>query len=481
MPGPGWLAAGPLALLAAHGRRRGPDRTRPTPAEDWRRAVVDVVIPVSRNHHTIIQCLAALLGQSRLPRQVLLVDDGGAERDHSIQLAREFALANGVQLQTVVRTWAIGKAATLKRQSREFTGDVLFVLDADTVLDSPDYIERCVRELYQGCGIASASGRIEPLWPDQRQQLVHAPAFRRWLAGDDYLDPLRPRGRWQRLWRHAGNLYHAHLARLQRFLDLGLMDWCGGVAVPAGTAVAYRRRYLRDLFDRYEPVRGDDLTGLEEQFIGHALATEGYRNIRLDGVVARVQQAAPHRLPLQAWNWTVAQLQSGHYFDLLLRSPLRRARRAAHPPASPGGHEARRIREQYRQPFGERMTRRLGRPLGTVLWLAALERVAFPALLVVLGLLGQWPALATVVVVEVLATAVLSLVHAPPRQRGAAFATAVAAAPLRYLLMLTAPPAAAWFVFGLRVSGRYRWRVPRKPTAPAPGGGRKGGRPRSTR
>ena len=116
--------------------------------------------------------------------------DGGAERDHGIQLAREFARANGLALTVVQRTWSIGKAATLKRQARDFGGDVLFVLDGNTVLASPDYIERCVRELYQGVGIAAACGTVEPLCPSQRRALAATPAFQRWLDGDDlYLDP----------------------------------------------------------------------------------------------------------------------------------------------------------------------------------------------------------------------------------------------------------------------------------------------------
>ena len=40
---------------------------------------------------------------------------------------------------------------------------MLFVLDADTVLESDDYIERTVQELYQAPGVASAWGSIFPL------------------------------------------------------------------------------------------------------------------------------------------------------------------------------------------------------------------------------------------------------------------------------------------------------------------------------
>ena len=163
MAGVPWFVCGPAAWLAAAGLWRGPERMEPTPAEDWRQARVDLVIAACRDQPTIVHCLAGLSTQTLRPRRVLLVDDGGAERDHGIQLAREFARANGLALTVVQRTWSIGKAATLKRQARDFGGDVLFVLDGNTVLASPDYIERCVRELYQGVGIAAACGTVEPL------------------------------------------------------------------------------------------------------------------------------------------------------------------------------------------------------------------------------------------------------------------------------------------------------------------------------
>src|SRR5690606_14090665 len=100
-------------------------------AEDWRLARIDVVVHANRDQATIVHCLASLLRQTSPPRRVLLVDDGGAERDHGSQLAREFARANGLELRVIQRKWSIGKAATLKRQAREFTGDVMLVIDAD--------------------------------------------------------------------------------------------------------------------------------------------------------------------------------------------------------------------------------------------------------------------------------------------------------------------------------------------------------------
>lgn len=460
-----WFAAGPGALWAMLGHLRPADSTVPTPAEDWQHAVVDVVIPVCRHHDTIVHCLASLLVQTRLPRRVLLVDDGGIERDHSLQLAREFARANGIRLETIARGWSIGRVVTLKRQSREFEGDVLLVLDAHAVLESPDYIERCVCELYQGVGIASACGRMLPLDKPTREFVETSGPFCKW-RGDDPYAHRQSGGRWQAALQRMSRGYHAHLSVLQQdFLDAGVSRGDGGVPIGSDGAVAYRRRYLRDLFHRYEPIRGDDFTGLEDHFIALALMNAGYRNIRVPDVVARTPAAPLLYLPQRSWCWTAAFLQLHHYFDVLLRSPLQRLRptRSAHRDDAgqwrPGGGE-RRIREAYRQGFGERITRERGRPLGTPLALITLERIGYPVLLWALVLAGQWTALAIVVALETVATCFIAGRFAS----GARFRAALQAlvwTPVRYALILQEPLALGWFAIRLWWKRDLDWHVRR--------------------
>lgn len=462
-----WFMIGPSAVLSALGRRRGPDPTVPTPADDWRLAVVDVVIPAGRDQHRIAHCLASLLRQTRQPRRILLVADGGTRRDHTAQLAREFANANGLALEVAVRKRESGKAVTLKRQARQFDGDVLFVLDGDTVLESPDYLERCVRELYQGVGIASACGTVLPLRPVQRAALVALPGFQRWLAGDAYRDPLTRSGRLYRAWRWLGDSYGECVAQVEQgFIQTGLMDRYGGIGRPFGGAVAYRRRYLRDLFDRYEPIRGDDLGEVEDLFIGPALNTEGYRNIQLADVVARVHYPDLHQLPRRAYRWSASFLQGGHYFDPLLRTPMRHAGRLRgaqrQPPVSPAP-ELRRVREAYRQPFGERLTRLHGRPIGTALLLSAIERIGYPAALGVLLVLGQWSALATIVIVESLLALGVLLAMTPADRRRPALLQGLLVMPLRYALILGELFTLLHFAMQLWLTGERRWFVRREP------------------
>lgn len=433
-----WFLLGPRALASALGLLRGPQRVVPTPPEDWRRARIDVVICARNQQRCIVHCMAALAAQTVRPRRLLLVDDGGAARDHTAQLAREFAQANGLNLNIIVRRWSLGRGATLRKQARSFDGDVLFALDGDTVLDSPDYIERCVRELYQGAGIASACGQLRTLGRAHRQAIAATGAFRAWLAGDHWEDPHGRQPRHERVMRWMGDAYRETLALYeQRLINRGQMDRTGGITRPVGP-VAYRRRYLKDLFDRWEPVRGDDLTGDEDQFIGMALAHEGYRNVQLPDVTARRCGEGLLRLPAAAHRESVAFLEGARAFDALLRTPLTRLHNATHrgPHAElDTGHEQRRIVEAYRQPFGERLTRLCGRPIGTVLHLTALERIGLPALVVGAVALGHGTTLLAVLGVEALIVAGL-LAWLSPGSRVSAAARGLLTAPLRYGLML---------------------------------------------
>ena len=175
-----WFVISPTALLSTIGLLRGPDRTVPTPTEDWRTAVVDVVIPAYKEEDNIVHCLASIARQTRQPRHVILVDDGG--KDRTVERAREFATAIGLDLTVIERASSIGKTPTIKRQSREFDSDVEFILDGDTFLESRDYIERCVQELYQGVGIASACGVIEPVRLKDRAELARTPEEKQLFA-----------------------------------------------------------------------------------------------------------------------------------------------------------------------------------------------------------------------------------------------------------------------------------------------------------
>jgi glycosyltransferase involved in cell wall biosynthesis len=457
-----WFVISPNALLSAIGLLRGPDKTIPTPAEDWRCAVVDVVIPAYKEEDNIIHCLASLARQTVRPRHVILVEDGA--KDQTVPRAREYAAAAGINLTVIERAASIGKTPTIKRQAREFDSDVEFILDGDTFLESPDYIARCVEELYQGIGIASACGTILPMRPKNRRELAESPEFRLWHGSPTYDDPHARRGPLHSLWWWITNTYRECLYLfLQRFVYKGQMVFFGSITNPVGCAVAYRRRYIKDLFDRYEPLFGDDLTNSEDIFIGFALNNEGYRNIQLQDVLARSEEPEVQRLPRQMYLWSSSFLQSCYYFDALLRTPfrtIRRWRKRRREVASGERErveEMRRIKEQYRQPFGERYTVEYGRPIGWAMFLSAVEKIGFPTALIILLLLQMWEPLVVTLVAELIISLTVLVVVAREARLATLF-KGILITPLRYALMIADVFTIGRFASDLWLTGNRKWR-----------------------
>ncbi|HEY0659767.1 MAG TPA: glycosyltransferase family 2 protein [Lysobacter sp.] len=457
-----WFVLSPNALLSAVGLLKGPDKTIPTPAEDWRAAVVDVVIPAYKEEDNIIHCLASLAQQTFAVRNVILVEDGA--KDQTVPRAREYAAAAGLNLTVIERAASIGKTPTIKRQSREFDSDVEFILDGDTFLESPTYIERCVQELYQGVGIASACGTILPMRPKDRHALAQTEAFRRWHGAATYDDPHALKGRMHSLWWWITNTYRECLYLfLQRFVYKGQMVFFGSITNPVGCAVAYRRQYIKNLFDRYEPIFGDDLTNSEDIFIGFALNNEGYRNIQLQDVMARSEEPEVQRLPRQIYLWSSSFLQSCYYFDALLRTPFKslklwnKKRRDKASGEAQRVADLRKIKEQYRQPFGERFTVEYGRPIGWSMFLSATEKIGFPTALIIMLILRMWEPLAVTILAEMIIS-LTALVVVARGQRLSILLKGILVTPLRYALMLAEVFTITRFAVDLWITGNRRWR-----------------------
>jgi glycosyltransferase involved in cell wall biosynthesis len=337
----------PNSLLSVIGLMRGPDTTRPTPKDDWREATVDLIIPAFNEKENIVRCLESVRRQTLQPRRIVLVDDGSS--DDTAARARAFRYVHGLPITVLRRGKSIGKTPTIKEQARALDSDVLFILDADTVLESDNYIERTVQELYQAVGIASVCGMVLPLRQRDRRAAEESPGVQSFLEAFPFFRLNARRSRWRTLATGITNLYREVLYLfLQRFVYRGQMALFGTLCNPVGCAVAYRRRYLRALFDEVEPTLGDDLTNSEDIFIGFAMVNEGYRNIQLADVRARTVEPEVQKLPKQLSLWSSAFLQSAFYFDALLKSPfkalkrrrLRRRGASGRPGGPPGaGHQ----------------------------------------------------------------------------------------------------------------------------------------------
>ncbi len=515
-----YFVLSPSTILSLSGLLRGPDNTTPTPAEDWRTATVDVVIPALNEAENIVHCLASVARQTLRPRRIILVDDGSC--DGTVTRAKTFCSLQQIELTAIQRRAPIGKTPTIKRQAREFDSDVEFILDADTVLESDNYLERTVQELYQAVGIASACGVILPQRRSDRRRTQNSPAVRAFNAAY----PL-PRGT-EEGWlsdvrRGITNAYREVLYLfLQHFVYRGQIAFFGTTTNPVGCAVAYRRKYVRALFDYIEPHLGDDLTNSEDIFIGFSMLNEGYRNIQVIDVHARTVEPEVQKLPRQIYLWSSSFLQSCYYFDPLVRSPFRAIKRwlngsggntagvsavprtagagagsanfqrgipaiaglgpsigttlrlgptelaprvdtsTAYPSAFHGGQapdrrERRLVSEPYRQGFGRARTESYGRPAGWILLMSAVEKVFFPTTLLIMVILRYWEALAVTVACET-AICIAALVFVMKGRRIEIALKAVAVTPIRYALLGSELVTIGRFASDLWVTNNRKWR-----------------------
>ena len=511
----------PSSVLSIAGLLRGPERVVPTPAEDWRQARVDVVIPALNEAENIVLCLASVLQQTLRPRRIVLTDDGS--HDGTVERAKAFCAMHHVELVTIQRPKPIGKTPTIKQQAQELDSDVEFILDADTVLESTNYIERVVEELYQGAGIASAFGTILPQRRKDRQRAEAMPAVQAYLAKHPAARTATSRGALNAIRRGITNLYRETLYLfLQRFLYRGQLAYFGTMSNPVGCAVAYRRQYLKDLFDHIGPILGDDLTNSEDIFIGFSMLNEGYRNIQLTDVYARTVEPEVQRLPRQIYLWSSAFLQSCYYYDPLLRSPFKALTRkltgdgkraftralarpaaatagaglhmtpmlaaagtgltlsaaavrypdlahveteiAARPFASQqfsgliaAGGDRRVIREPYRQAFGRERTALYGRPAGWILLMSAVEKIFFPTSLLILLILRRWEELAVTAAAET-AICVAALAWVMKGKRLEYAFKGLVATPIRYALLASEIFTIGRFATDLWITNNRKWR-----------------------
>lgn len=452
----------PNTVLSIIGLIHGPDKTVPNPEADWHNATVDVVIPAFNEESNIPLCLAALARQTRKPTRIILIDDGS--QDRTVEYAQTFCALNGMDLVAIKRAKSIGKTPTLKRQSREFDSDVEFILDGDTVLESDNYIDRVVEELYKGAGIASACGVVLPLRDSDRREMLKAPALQTFLESHPEASIYPKVGWFHHLQRGITDMYRDVLYFfLQRFVYVGQMAFFGSILNPVGCAVAYRRSVLKTIvFDRYEPILGDDLTNSEDIFIGFAMNDNGYRNIQLTDVCARSQEPEVGRVPGQIYLWSSSFLQSSYYFDELMRSPFKALKRRRHEKLeqaelAAGLADKRIYHEQYRQPFGIDYTLKYGRPIGWVLFMSAFEKVAFPTALLIMFLLQLWEPLAITLIAET-AVATGILVTVAKGQRLKYFFKGLLVTPLRYAVLLFDLITIGRFAADLWIFRNRKWR-----------------------
>ena len=452
----------PTVILALLGKLKGFDRTRPTPAFDWKSATVDVVIPARNEEAVIALCLASLFEQDFPIRKITVFNDGSS--DKTAQVVRRFTELNERRVDLVAREKSAGKTPTLREHCRASDADALVILDADTVLADRHYISRLIEELFKNAGVASACGEVMPLTRRRRRLIVRANPRLQAMAVELGIDLAPRQGRLHALLEFITIIYRSALyVFLQRFLYDGHLKMFGSRLSPTGCAVAYRTQRLRECFEYAQPRMGDNLSNSEDIFIGHFFTWKGYRNVQVTGVRCESLEPTVVRLPRQLFFWSSSFLQAQYYFKELPLSSLKQLKNAvaglfgrSHgKPGSKTG-DRRRIREQYRWPWGEEHTRRYGRRMGLVHLCSVFEKVSYPLVMLYLAIFHPQAALFTIGLEALLCTAGVFTV-AEPGTRWKFAGMMLAATPIRIASLGVDLLAVLKYVLDL-ATGNRKWR-----------------------
>lgn len=457
-----YFVLGPTALMGLIGLLHGPDRTIPTPAEDWKQATVDLLIPAFNEEKTIVLCLSSIMRQTLKPRKIYLYDD--ASTDRTIQYAQFYAQLNHIDLNVIQRKQTEGKTPSVFYAAEESDADVLAIVDGDTILRSDNYLERLVQELYQGVGIACACGFVLPLSERDREKAYQ-------MGNLDTFAKMHPEAQFspdqtwfQKKQRALTNAYREELYLfLHRYIYHGEMFFFGTLIFPVGCAVVYRRVYLKKTLDHYITIFGFDLTTSEDIFFGFALADQGYRNIAVPDVFALTMEPRFFKLFPQIFKWSSSFLQSCYYFDDLFFTPFKFPRYLIKKIKDRYNHELkkmidkRKIKEAYRQPFGSEYTKKYGRNIGWFVFTTAFEKISYPTFILIFIILGFWvPLLITLGAEVLLYTIIITAMHKNRRIRN--FLKAILFTPIRYSQIMFDLIVIGWFISDLWLTKNRRWR-----------------------
>ncbi|SEQ51588.1 glycosyltransferase family 2 protein [Natrinema salaciae] len=334
------------ALLASYGKLF--KSRRPFPVTDGGdRPTITAIIPALNEERTIPYALTSLAVQTVAPDRIIVVDDGST--DDTAAITSEL----NDELEVSVELWQhdepMGKTVGVKEVARSVETDTLFVLDADTFLESEDYLERLLAPHIES-DVASSFGIAYPtetaskrafhdefsadLLPDESVTRSHIEADL--AAAESRSGPLEYLRSGAPVVQYRNVSYHVE----QRFFGDGFYRLFDSALFPVGCGVLYDRAKLVSVFDDYEESHGNDLTNSEDIFVGFAFCDRGWANVQVDDTFMRSDVPGLKGTFEQNYAWGSGFLQSAYYFGDLTTRYRKREIEADAETADTGGEQA---------------------------------------------------------------------------------------------------------------------------------------------
>jgi glycosyltransferase involved in cell wall biosynthesis len=285
---------------------------------------IAAIIPALNEEKTLPYALVSLAIQTVTPDLVVVVDDGST--DDTLDITCNLAEHLDLNVELWQHDRPMGKTVGVKEVARSLDTDLLFVLDADTFLESDDYLERLCTPHANG-DVASSFGTVTPTDDASKHRFYHRRIATRIPADstaatylrDDLVSTAEQTGVWNYLTSNDPVVQFRTLTfqAEQRFFRHGFMRLFDSTLFPVGCGVMYDREKLVSVFDYYEQTLGDDLTASEDIFVGFAFCERGWRNVHVEG--AQMRSAVPTLRGAfeQNYLWGSGFLQSAFCFERL--------------------------------------------------------------------------------------------------------------------------------------------------------------------
>lgn len=389
---------GPTALTALIGyfykRRHGAI----LPPENMSKITMDVIIPAYNEDRNIILCIESILEQSIKPKTIFIVDD--ASHDRTFEFAEAFSAFVKLDVVLSKNNSSQGKTHAILEVAKKSAADVLFVLDADTILESKNYLEKLLIPFRKDRMVASACGIILPEFDSDRIKLLAESRLADFVSSIHESQSYFGK-RSHKLQQWLANLYREELyIYLQTFIYHGEMIFFETIVNPVGCAVAYRKEILLQILKTHYEDLGCDMTTSEDIFLGFTFIDKGYKNVQLNDIYALTSEPRLFKLPKQIFLWSSAFLQSCYYFDDLVKSPFKIFYRWFFP--------SRKIENKHRKKTYKRHvnlcshdTKEKGRLIGVFIFAALFEKISYPNIIIIMMIIGWWKILGITLGIEI--------------------------------------------------------------------------------